>query len=102
MKLTTSRIRMRGAIFPLRQYSFMAWYLIKYSDNFTFTKSRSATSKLFRSRHSLRSFHTVRLNIPYRFEAGSLHNLTVSIANCAQIVQTSEKASQTLCIDFQS
>jgi hypothetical protein len=28
---------MRGAICPLRQYVFMAWYLVKHRDNFTFT-----------------------------------------------------------------
>jgi hypothetical protein len=29
--------RMRGAILPLPKYVFMAWYLVKYRDNFTFT-----------------------------------------------------------------
>jgi hypothetical protein len=28
---------MRGAIPPLFQYAFMAWCLVKYRDNFTFT-----------------------------------------------------------------
>jgi hypothetical protein len=28
---------MRGAIPPLPQYVFMAWYLVKHRDNFTFT-----------------------------------------------------------------
>jgi hypothetical protein len=28
---------MRGAIPPLPQYAFMAWYLAKHRDNFTFT-----------------------------------------------------------------
>jgi hypothetical protein len=27
---------MREAIHPLPQYVFMAWYLVKYRDNFTF------------------------------------------------------------------
>jgi hypothetical protein len=29
---------MYGAIHPLLQYVFMAWWLIKHRDNFTFTK----------------------------------------------------------------
>jgi hypothetical protein len=28
---------MRGAIPPLSQYVFMAWYIVKHRDNFTFT-----------------------------------------------------------------
>jgi hypothetical protein len=28
---------MSGAIPPLSQYVFMAWYLVKHRDNFTFT-----------------------------------------------------------------
>jgi hypothetical protein len=28
---------MRGAIPPLSQYVFMAWWLVKHRDNFTFT-----------------------------------------------------------------
>jgi hypothetical protein len=28
---------MKGAIPPLLQYAFMAWYLVKHRDNFTFT-----------------------------------------------------------------
>jgi hypothetical protein len=40
VKLTTHlhvmpRSRMRGAIPPLPQYVFMAWCLVKHSDNFT-------------------------------------------------------------------
>jgi hypothetical protein len=31
------RSRMRGATSPLPQYVFMAWCLVKYRDNFTFT-----------------------------------------------------------------
>jgi hypothetical protein len=31
------RLRMLGAIPPLPQYVFMAWYLVTHSDNFTFT-----------------------------------------------------------------
>jgi hypothetical protein len=27
---------MRGATLPLPQYAFMAWYLVKHRDNFTF------------------------------------------------------------------
>jgi hypothetical protein len=30
------RFRMRGAIPPLSQYVFVAWYLVKYRDSFTF------------------------------------------------------------------
>jgi hypothetical protein len=42
VKLTTRpcpvpRIRMRGAIDPLPQYAFMAWYLVNHRDKFTFT-----------------------------------------------------------------
>jgi hypothetical protein len=41
VKLTTRlhivpRLRMRGGVFPLPQYVFMAWYLLKHKDNFTF------------------------------------------------------------------
>jgi hypothetical protein len=28
---------MRGAIPPLPQYTYMAWYLVKHRDNFTFS-----------------------------------------------------------------
>jgi hypothetical protein len=31
------RLRMRGAIPPLPKYVFMAWYLVKHRDKFTFT-----------------------------------------------------------------
>jgi hypothetical protein len=31
------RLRIRGAVHPLRQYVFMALYLVKYRNNFTFT-----------------------------------------------------------------
>jgi hypothetical protein len=31
---------MRGAILPLHHYVFMAWYLVKHRDNFTFTHSQ--------------------------------------------------------------
>jgi hypothetical protein len=31
-----SRLRMCGAIPPLSQYVFMAWYLVKHRDEFTF------------------------------------------------------------------
>jgi hypothetical protein len=31
------RLRMRGAVPPLPQYAFMAWYLVKQRENFTFT-----------------------------------------------------------------
>jgi len=42
VKLTTHlhlvlRSRMRGAIIPLPQCVFMAWYLVKHRDNFTVT-----------------------------------------------------------------
>jgi hypothetical protein len=42
VKLTTHlhivpRSKMRGAIHLLHQYTFMAWCLVKQSDNFTFT-----------------------------------------------------------------
>jgi len=42
MKLTAHLLlvptsRIRGAIPPLPQYVFMAWYLVKHRDNFTFT-----------------------------------------------------------------
>jgi len=42
MKLTTNlhlvpRLKMCGTILPLLQYVFMTWYLVKLSDNFTFT-----------------------------------------------------------------
>jgi len=30
------RLKMRGAMPPLPQYIFMAWYLVKHRDNFTF------------------------------------------------------------------
>jgi len=30
-------LRIRGAILPLPPYVFMAWYLVKHRDNFTFT-----------------------------------------------------------------
>jgi len=36
--LTSSgEVRMHGAIPPLPQYVFVAWCLVKHSDNFTFT-----------------------------------------------------------------
>jgi hypothetical protein len=42
VKLTTHfhlvpRSRIRGVILPLPQYVFMAWYLVKHRDKFTFT-----------------------------------------------------------------
>jgi hypothetical protein len=42
MKLATHlhlvpRLRMRGAIPPLPHYVFMAWFLVKHRDNFTYT-----------------------------------------------------------------
>jgi len=42
VKLTTHlqlvpKSRMRGAISPLPQYFFMAWFSVKHRDNFTFT-----------------------------------------------------------------
>jgi hypothetical protein len=30
------RLRMRGAVSPFPLYAFVAWFLIKHSDNFTF------------------------------------------------------------------
>jgi hypothetical protein len=36
LHLAPMLIRMRGAI-PPRPYVFMSWYLVKHSDNFTFT-----------------------------------------------------------------
>jgi hypothetical protein len=37
---------MREAILPLPQYAFMAWYLVKHKDNFTFTHMSKHESKL--------------------------------------------------------
>jgi hypothetical protein len=49
VKLTTHlhlvpRSRIRGAIPPLPQYVFMAWWLVKHSDNFNFYLKRLITS----------------------------------------------------------
>jgi hypothetical protein len=37
---------MRGAIPPLLQYAFMAWYLVKHRDNFIFTLSLNGRGHL--------------------------------------------------------
>jgi hypothetical protein len=31
---------MSGAVPPLHQYTFMAWYLVKHRDNFTFIRKK--------------------------------------------------------------
>jgi len=42
VKLTTvvPRLRMHGAIPPLFQYVFMAWYLVKHRDIFAFYQGK--------------------------------------------------------------
>jgi hypothetical protein len=35
--LPSARLRMRGDTHPVRQYVFMAWYLVKHRDKLTFT-----------------------------------------------------------------
>jgi hypothetical protein len=37
---------MRGTIPPLPQYAFMAWYLVKHRDNFTFTSLKDYLAPL--------------------------------------------------------
>jgi hypothetical protein len=34
---SSAEVRMLGDIPPLPQYAFMAWFLVKHRDNFTFT-----------------------------------------------------------------
>jgi len=38
---------MRGAIPPVLKYLFIAWYLVKHRDNYTFTFTALGSGKIF-------------------------------------------------------
>jgi hypothetical protein len=66
---------MHGAIIPLSQYTFMAWYLVKQRDNFTFLKLNKTVVK--ETSHGSESLlkETVKINSSMKPFKTSKHHL---------------------------
>jgi hypothetical protein len=75
---------MSGAIPPLSQYVFMAWYLVKHRDNFTFTftmfSPRSASHPRYRATEPMMK---QRAECSTREGGGKLKGKVVSVLNWA-------------------
>jgi hypothetical protein len=54
---------MRGTIPPLPQYIFMAWCLVKHSDNFTFTFIMKFKLKRTRQKPAVAYFEQILRNV---------------------------------------
>jgi hypothetical protein len=69
---------MSGAIPPLPQYGFMAWYLVKRRDNFTFLPNSELIYNIL-PYNVHRDVQTSGLNTQYKFIHGLCHEFCGSV-----------------------